>query len=338
MNSNALGPILYTFFTDYLTVQKGLRPSSVRSYRDTIRLLLPFVATDKRGRVSRLMLEDFTVDRVLRFLRHLEEDRGNLARTRNQRLAALHTFFEFVANRVPEMMAICQQVAAIPTKRSPLPEIRYLERDEISALLAHVPVDRRWALRDRALLLFLYNTGARAQEAANLRAGDLDLGAARVRLHGKGEKWRTCPLWPMTVRLLGMLIAEAGSGAPLESPVFASFGHRPLTRIGVYRIVCRHARAIEREPSGSRGRRITPHVLRHTTAVHMLESGVEPNVLRAWLGHANQATTDRYAEITIRTKEAALRVCEPPPEVVGAIPRKPVWRTDPALLKWLASL
>lgn len=337
MSSNALGPILYSFFTDHLTVQKGLRPSSVRSYRDTMRLLLPFVATDKGGRVSRLMLEDFTVDRVLRFLRHLEEVRGNLAQTRNQRLAALHTFFEYVANRVPEMLAVCQQIAAIPTKRSSIPEIRYLERDEISALLAHVPPDGRWALRDRALLLFLYNTGARAQEAADLHVGDLDLDAARVRLRGKGEKWRTCPLWRETVRLLGLLAAEAGCGAS-ESPVFASFGHRPLTRVGIYRIVCRHARAVEREPSGSRGRRITPHVLRHTTAVHLLESGVETNVIRAWLGHANLATTDRYAEITVRTKEAALRVCEPPPEVVGAIPRKPVWRNDPALLKWLASL
>ncbi len=338
MSSNTLGPILYSFFTDHLTVQKGLRLSSVRSYRDTMRLLLPFVATDKGCGVSRLMLEDFTLDRVLRFLRHLEETRGNHARTRNQRLAALHTFFEYVANRVPEMLGICQQVAAIPTKRSPLPEIRYLERDEISALLKHVPRHGRWALRDRALLLFLYNTGARAQEAASLHVGDLDLGATRVRLHGKGEKWRTCPLWPETVHLLGMLIAEAGTGATLESPVFASFGHRPLTRIGVYRIVCRHARAIEQAPSGGRGRRITPHVLRHTTAVHMLESGVEPHVLRAWLGHANLATTDRYAEITIRTKEEALRVCEPPPEVVDALPRKPVWRNDPALLKWLTSL
>lgn len=253
MSSNVLGPVLYSFFVDHLTVQKGLRPSSVRSYRDTMRLLLPFIAADKGGRVSRLMLEDFTVDRILRFLRHLEEVRGNSARTRNQRLAALHMFFEYVANRVPEMVAVCQQVAAIPTKRSTLPEIRYLERDEIAALLAHVPRDGRWALRDRTLLLFLYNTGARAQEAADLHVADLDLDAARVRLRGKGEKWRTCPLWRETVHLLRRLVAEEGSGSP-ESPVFASFFRRPLTRIGVYRIVCRHARGVEqtnRVPAGA---------------------------------------------------------------------------------------
>jgi site-specific recombinase XerD len=337
VSSNALGPILHSFFIDHLAVQKGLRPSSVRSYRDMMKLLLPFVAADKGSRVSRLVLEDFTLDRLLRFLRHLEEVRGNGPRTRNQRLAALHTFFEYVANRVPEMVAVCQQIASIPTKRSALPEIRYLERDEISALLEHVPADGRWALRDRALLTFLYNTGARAQEAADLRVGDLDLAAARVRLRGKGEKWRTCPLWCETVRLLSVLLADTADDAS-GAPVFASFGRRPLTRVGVYRVVCRHARRVESNALGSRGRRITPHVLRHTTAVHLLESGVETNVIRAWLGHASLATTDRYAEITVRTKEAALRVCEPPPGVLGSIPQKPPWRSDPALLRWLASL
>lgn len=333
--NNALGPILYSFFTDHLAVQKGLRPASVRSYRDTVRLLLPFVAADKGCRITRLALEDLTCDRVLRFLRHLEENRGNHVRTRNQRLAALHTLFEYIANRVPEMLSVCQQVAAIPTKRTAPPEVRYLEPDEISALLERVPARGRWVLRDRAIILFLYNTGARAQETADLRVGDLDLEAARVRLNGKGQKWRTCPLWRETVRLLRVLIDRAASP---DAPVFSSFRQRPLTRIGVYRVVCRHARSIERRSSNARGRRITPHVLRHTTAVHLLESGVEPNVIRAWLGHANVATTDRYAEITVRTKEAALRTCEPPPEVVGAIPRRPVWRDDPALLKWLGSL
>jgi len=336
MSSNVLGPILYSFFTDHLTVQKGLRPASVRSYRDTVRLFLPFAAADKACRITRLVLEDLTCDRVLRFLRHLEEDRGNHARTRNQRLGALHTLFDYIATRVPEMMAVCQQVAAIPMKRTPLPEIRYLESDETTALL-NAPVRGRWVLRDRALLLFLYNTGARAQEVADLHIGDLDLEAARVRLQGKGQKWRTCLLWPSTVRMLRKLVADAGSGASAESAVFSSFGHRSLTRIGIYRIVCRHARTVEERPS-TRGRRITPHVLRHTTAVHLLESGVEMNVIRAWLGHANIATTDRYSEITVRAKEAAMRVCEPPPGIVGAIPRRPVWRDDPSLLKWLTSL
>ena len=339
MNPNPLGPIVHSFFLDYLKVQKGLQLTSIRSYRDAVRLLLQFVANDRRCAITRLRLEDLTLDRVLSFLQHLEEVRGNQVQTRNQRLAALHTFFEYIARRAPEMLAVGQQVAAIPIKRTTPPEIRYLERDEIAALLKQVPATGRWALRDRTLLLFLYNTGARAQEAADLRMGDLDLGKSPVvRLKGKGAKWRACPLWDETVRLLRQLADGTDGSASADAPAFASFRQRPLTRMGIYRIVRRHARTLEGEASHARWRRITPHVFRHTTAVHLLEAGVEVNVIRAWLGHADLKTTNRYAEITVRMKEAALRVCEPPPEIVGALPRQPSWRDDPALLKWLASL
>ena len=191
-----LGPLIHSFFADHLITVKGLRPASVRSYRDTIRLLLTFAASDKSCKITRLTLGDLTYDRVVRFLRHLEHDRGNHVRTRNQRLAALHTLFEYMAGRSPEMLAICQRVAAIPMKRVAPPKTRFLERDEVEQLLRRLPREGRLALRDRSLLLFLYNTGARVQEAADLRAGHLDLGEHPVvRLHGKGDKWRTCPLW-----------------------------------------------------------------------------------------------------------------------------------------------
>ena len=182
-----LGPVIHSFFADHLITVKGLRPSSVRSYRDTIRLLLTFAASDKSCKVTRLTLGDLTYDRIVRFLRHLEHDRGNHVRTRNQRLAVLHTFFEYIAVRSPEMLAACQQVTAIPMKRTAPPETRFLERDDVEDLLKHMPRDGRHALRDRALLLFLYNTGA-SQEAADLRDGNLDLGVQPLtRLHGKGE-------------------------------------------------------------------------------------------------------------------------------------------------------
>ena len=176
MKSQTLGAILHGYFIDHLIAVKGLRPGSVRSYRDTIRLLLVFVAAQKRCRITRLTLDDLTCERVIAFLRHLEEERGNHIRTRNQRLAALHSFFEYIAARTPEMLAICQQVAAIPMKRVAPPETHFLERDEVQALLRHLPSDGRLALRDRGLLLFLYNTGARVQEAADLRVEHLDLG------------------------------------------------------------------------------------------------------------------------------------------------------------------
>jgi integrase/recombinase XerD len=171
-----VGPVLHSFFADHLITVKGLRPASVRSYRDTIRLLLTFAAADKDCKITRPALGDLSFDRIVRFLRYLQADRRNHARTRNQRLAVLHTLFEYIAGRSPEMLAVCQQVAAIPMKRVPPPETRFLERDEAAELLRRLPRDGRLALRDRALLLFLYNTGARVQEAADLRAAHLDLG------------------------------------------------------------------------------------------------------------------------------------------------------------------
>ena len=202
-----LGPLIHSFFADHLITVKGLRPASVRSYRDTIRLLLCFAASDKHTKITKLSVEDLTFDRVLGFLRYLEHDRGNHARTRNQRLAALHTLFGYIASREPQMLGTCQQVAAIPAKRAAPAETHFLERDEVEALFRSLPRKGRLALRDRALLLFLYNTGARVQETADLRAGHLDLGEYPVaRLHGKGGKWRTCPLWRQTAQLLSELL------------------------------------------------------------------------------------------------------------------------------------
>jgi integrase/recombinase XerD len=191
-----LGPLVHSFFLDHLVTVKGLRPASVRSYRDTIRLLLCFVAEQKATRITKLDLEDLSFEHVLGFLRYLEDGRHNHVRIRNPRLAALHTLFEYIASREPEMLGVCQQVAAIPMKRAAPAETHFLERDETEALFRQLPRTGRLALRDHALLLFLYNTGARAQEVADLRAGHLELGESPVvRLHGKGDKWRTCPLW-----------------------------------------------------------------------------------------------------------------------------------------------
>jgi integrase/recombinase XerD len=262
----------------------------------------------------------------------LDEARGNHTRTRNQRLALLHTFFEYLAVREPEMIAVAERVRAIPTKRTPPPETRFLERDEVAALFTAMPRHGRHAARDRALLLFLYNTGARVQEAVDLCERDLDLGPTpRVRLHGKGDKWRTCPLWAETARQLGALRDPAGH-IP-DRPVFSSNRDQPLTRFGIYKIVRRHTRDLETQHG-----RIGPHVFRHTTAMHLLEAGVEVNVIRGWLGHASLDTTNRCAEISIRAKEAALRACEPPSEASAGFPRKPVWRDDETLLAWLSSL
>ena len=334
MKSQTLGAILHGYFIDHLTAVKGLRPGSVRSYRDTIRLLLVFLAAQKRCTITRLTLDDLTCERVIAFLRHLEEERGNHIRTRNQRLAALHSFFEYIAARTPEMLGVCQQVAAIPMKRVAPPETHFLERDEVEALLRHLPSDGRLALRDRGLLLFLYNTGARAQEAADLRVEHLHLGEQPiVRLHGKGDKWRTCPLWLQTARTLDALIASLDPPATPQSAVFSAH-RRPLTRSGIYKIVRRHASTFD-DPRTDR--RVSPHTFRHTSAMHLLEAGVEVNVIREWLGHVDLTTTNRYAQINTKTKMAALRASEPADDALGTR-TLPNWRSDESLLNWLTSL
>lgn len=254
------------------------------------------LSQDTGRTITRLTLTDLSFERVLRFVRYLEDERRNHIRTRNQRLACLHTFFDYLAGRVPEVLEVAQRVAAIPMKRVAPPETWFLERDEIDTLFASLPARGAHALRDRALLLFLYNTGARVQEVADLRVADLDLTPPlRVRLHGKGDKWRTCPLWQDTARHLRRLLDQRAT-RPSDAPVFASHQGRPLTRFGIYKLVRRHTRQLERATTQRRG--ISPHVFRHTVAVHLLEAGAEPNVIRGWLGHVSLDTTNRYAEIT----------------------------------------
>ncbi len=335
MKPPTLGQITYSFFEDHLKAQKGVRPLTVKSYRDTFRLFLQFVATDARRAISRLVLEDLTFERVLSFLRHLEEHRHNHIRTRNQRLAALRTFFEYLVARTPETLSVAERVAAIPTKRAPPPETFFLERDEVATLFTQLHGHGLSAARDCALLLFLYNTGARVQEVAELRVANLELTAQpRVRLHGKGDKWRTCPLWAETVQQLRALLAISTRARSPDEPVFTSRSGAALTRFGIYKIVRRHTEHL----TATGRRRVSPHIFRHTTAMHLIEAGVEVNVIRGWLGHVSLDTTNRYAEINTRTKEAALRACEPPTAISEGCPLKPVWRSDEALLDWLDSL
>jgi site-specific recombinase XerD len=339
MTTSTLGSILHTFFEDYLKLQKGLRPHSVRSYRDAMRLFLQFLSKDLERKITRLSLDDLTADRVCQFLNSLEEVRGNGVRSRNNRLAALRTFFEYLGRQLPERLVQAQRVVAIPTKRAQLPETLFLERDEIESVLAALPSKGSLTLRDRALLLFLYNTGARVQEVADLCMANIEFDPHPcVHLHGKGNKWRICPLWPEMASLLRRLFDEQRTIAAPDLPVFTSSRGRVLTRFGIYKIVRRHTRHFIKSGSDGRPRNVSPHTWRHSTAVHLLEAGVDVNVIRGWLGHVSLQTTNRYAEITIRMKEAALKQCEPPTIEAGRLPRQAIWRDDATLLKWLQSL
>jgi len=331
-----VGSLVYQFFEHHLKAERGLSQASIRSYRDGIRLFLLFMAKTAGHPISKLALSDLSADNVRAFLTYLEAERGNNIRSRNHRLAMLHTFFGFVGGQAPELLHEAERVAAIPRKRTQPPATRYLERDEVEELFASLPRDGRLATRDKALLLFLYNTGARAAEVVGLTIGQLVLAPPpRVNLHGKGGKWRTCPLWPETARVIDAMLRSRRQSAAPSSPVFLSTGGRPLTRFGLYKLVRRHTISV---PTGENQRAVSPHVFRHTTAVHLLESGVDANVIRGWLGHVSLDTTNRYAEINIRMKQEALEACQLPSTSSVGPPRRPVWQSEPKLLEWLAAL
>lgn len=339
MKTTSLGQIVNSYFIDYLSLQKGLRGTSIQSYRDVIKVFLCFLAERCRRRVSRVTIDDLSLELVQDFLNHLEQERGNHIRTRNHRLAVLHSFFEYLARKAPEMLGLCEQIAAIPTKRAATPRSQYLEREDVADLFRCLPKKGRHAQRDRTLLLFLYNTGARVQEVSDLKTTHIEFNTpSRVRLHGKGDKWRVCPLWADTVNHLRQLIP-----GPIlsddDQPVFLSDRGNALTRFGIYKIVRKHCQTVEERGPRFHGAHISPHTFRHTAAVHLLESGVEVNVIRGWLGHVKLDTTNRYAELTLRSKEAALRACEPTMAAVQRdSPSRIVWKDDEQLLRWLDSL
>jgi len=212
MSATTLGSLLLAFFEDHLKAQKGVSSATLKSYRDALRLFLLFVAADLGRRLTRVQVGDLTAERVRRFLSTLEKERHNRVSSRNQRLAALRTFFEYLAIQAPELLLEAERVMAIPVKRTSAPATHFLERDEIQTLFAQLSASTPYALRDRTLLLFLYNTGARVQEVAELCRRNLDLEHHRVRLHGKGDKWRACPLWKETVSLLRQLLGDPAAG------------------------------------------------------------------------------------------------------------------------------
>jgi len=327
----SLGPLLQSFFAQHLLSYRRSSPQTVAAYRDTFRLFLAFLRKRHGREPSRLCVEDVDTATVLAFLDHLETERNNSIRSRNARLAAIRSFFRFVAFREPEHVALATQILAIPVKRADRRLVGYLTREEIEALLA-APDRASWAgRRDHALLLTLYNTGARVSEVAALRRSQFSPGAsAFVVLHGKGRKERSVPLWPKTARALTAWFSELGGAA--DGPAFPNAQGAPLTRDGVrYILDAAFAIAAENQPS-LRGKNISPHVLRHTTAMHLLQAGVDCSVIALWLGHESLQTTHVYVEADLVTKEKALAKLAPPPVTVRR------FKPDDALLGFLATL
>jgi site-specific recombinase XerD len=325
------------FFAQHLPLTRGLSPRTVLSYRDTFVLLLRFLATHHDCGVVDLELDHLRAGDVLLFLDHLETARKNSVATRNARLAAIHAFARFLATRDPEQVEEAQRLLAVPVKRGPTREIDYLEGDEIGAMLSAVSPQRKDHIRDRALLLTLFNTGARVQEVLDIRAGDLQLDPPRfVRLVGKGRKERLCPLWPETAEAIQALLNSTPTSPAEGCPVFRNHRGQPMTRFGVRYLLRRYSSRAQTAAPTLGAKRIHPHTYRHSAAVHLLRSGVDIVTISHWLGHASIETTNRYAAIDLETKRKALERAGPVVGTSGSATT--TWRTDSSVLEWLEAL
>jgi site-specific recombinase XerD len=327
--STLIGPLLQKFFVEYLSNQKRVSCETISSYRDTFRILLQFMKEKHRIEPVRLRLSDLNVPIILSFLDYLEDDRKNSIRSRNLRLAAIRSFFRVVALYDPEGVNQATTVLAIPLKRCEKPLVHCMSREEIDSLIAAPDLTRSSGRRDHALLLTLYNSGARASEIIDLRQSQVSFGACNfLSLHGKGRKERTIPLWSKTAKVLRAWFAEISS----SEYAFPNAAGQKLTRNGLDYILQSAIKAASPKCSSLASRKVTPHMIRHSTASHLLQSGVELSVIALWLGHDSVETTHVYLEADLQTKERALNKVTP----AGAdVPR---FKADDKVLAFLKSL
>jgi len=305
--------LVQDFFLRRLIAQRGASARTVEAYRDAFELLLGFAQRRTGKPPSALCLADLDAPLVLDFVDYLETERGNSVRTRNARLATIHSFMRYVAVRDPASLPITARVLAIPAKRFDRPVLGYLTREQVAAILA-APDRRTWSgRRDAVLLATAYNTGARVSELTALRVRDVLLDQqTAVHLHGKGRKQRVIPLWKTTTAQLRAWLREMDSGP--DAPVFPNRTGRPLTRSGVRDRLDRAVAIATRPCPSLHGHHVTPHTLRHSTAMHLLQSGVDLATIALWLGHSSPAVTHQYLEADLAAKEAVLqRLTDPSP-------------------------
>jgi integrase/recombinase XerD len=328
---SALAPTLQAFFTDRLLRERDASPHTVAAYRDTMRLLLAF-AQQRTGKPPSLLdLSDLDAGIIASFLDHLEQHRGNTVRTRNARLAAIHSLFRYAALRHPEHAALIQRVLAMPPKRSDRALVTFLTESEIDALLRSPDRSTWTGRRDHALLLFAAQTGLRASELTGLSCGDVHLGSgAHVSCLGKGRKQRITPLTSTTVAVLRTWLRER-AGHPAD-PLFPTRQGARLSRDAVERRLAKHTASAARTCPSLAHKKITPHVLRHTAAMRLLQAGVDTSVIALWLGHEDVETTQIYLHADLALKERALARTTPPNTKPGR------YRPPDTVLAFLESL
>ena len=327
----ALAPVLETFFTRRLISEKGVSPHTIAAYRDTFRLLLSFAHEQTGKQPAALELEDLDAPLIAAFLDHLEHQRGNSPRTRNARLAAIHSMFRYAALRHPEHAALISRVIAVPNKRFERAIVTYLSTDEVDALLA-TPNRERWiGRRDHALLTLAIQTGLRVTELTTLRNQDVHLSTGpHIQVVGKGRKQRATPLTSQTVAVLRQWLKER-AGRP-EDPLFPTSRGRPLSRDAIALLITNHASTASRTSPTLKNKKVSPHTLRHTTAMNLLHAGVDSTVIALWLGHESIEATQIYLHADMTIKEQALARTTPPNSPPGR------YRPPDRLLAFLEAL
>lgn len=324
---------LHAYFHEWLTRQRNCSSHTIQSYRDTWRLYLRYVAARRHRPVSALTLAELTAEEILAFLNHLEVDRGDSIGTRNCRLAALRSFYHYLADQEPLAAAQCAAVLRIPTKKTVRPVVGYLDCEEVNAILRQPDRSTLEGQRDHALLALLYNTGARIQEALSLCPGAVRLSApAQVKLYGKGRKERISPLWPETAQLLAALLKRCPR--PDSETLFVNRYGRPLGAAGVRYKLAQYVRAAAKEVPTILEKNVTPHTFRHTAGVQLVAAGVDITVIRSWLGHVSLDTTNHYARANVETKRLAIERIDRSTRPASP----PRWKRNPNLLAWLDSL
>ena len=333
MTSPDLARLVTGFFVRHLAAERNVSPHTEAAYRDALKLLLQFTCGAAHRSIETLRFEDLTADVVGQFLDHLETARHNTGRTRNARLAAIHSFMRYVLSREPSLAVACQRVLAIPIKKTTRPILGYLTEAELAHLLAQIDRSTAEGERDYLLLALLYDTGARVQELLDLTPGDCRLvSPPYVRIRGKGRRERLCPLLPQTARLVTEFLLQTGRTLDDQQPLVRNRRGEKLTRHGARYLLMKYLRRASTSMPTLQRKGISPHTMRHTKGMHLLQAGVPLITIKDFLGHVDVKSTEVYVQIDLTMKRDAL-------SLVGSPARRAARRPLPKdLLYWLESL
>ena len=334
--TNTFGTIIVKFFRQHLINEKGCSSNTVSSYSDCIKLLINYCCKTSGVHADQIILEDINENIILDFLDYLEKERASLPITRNQRLGAIKTFFRFISTVEPEMLMVCERICTIKQKKTEKKLIVGMTKEEVEAIINSPNGNSVSEIRDKAMLMLMYNTGARVQKIVDISITDLNLGKVpQVLLTGKGRKQRIIPLWVETVDALTAYIDIRELSACSTEALFLNSKAQRIGRFGIDYIVKKHKKTAEKKCPSLTEIKISPHLFRHTTALLLIQSGVDIVVVKEWLGHADIKTTCVYLEINIEMKREALVKCPAPQTEKTTM--TPQWE-QPGIIDFLKSL